>query len=114
MNGQMQSAAGVVALQGSLRLADADAVSARVLAGLAEGDVIVDITDVDGFDASIMQVLLAAQVSARRMSRRLWVDLLPDSPPALLLDQLCLTEALDLIARPDPFAPLNDDLKETD
>lgn len=114
MDGQMQTGAGVVALRGNLRLADAGAVSARVLAALEAGDVIVDMTALEGFDASIAQVLVAAQASARRMARRLQVDLLAHSAPALLLEQLHLTAALDLIGSPDPAPTLRDDLKETD
>ena len=64
----------VLELEGDLRAGDAEALRARLLAALAEGDVVLRTAGLTAADTAVVQVLLSAQRTARQLDRNLQID----------------------------------------
>ena len=100
MDGHLQIDAAVLRLMGPQRLAEGTALAGALRDALAVGGVLVDLSEVTQMDASVAQVLVSGAVSARRLARRLQVNLTSDSQPATQIEQLCLGDVLDVTFGP--------------
>ena len=77
-------------LSGALRHADAPALTAELAAVLAEGDLTIETAELTQVTCGIVQVIAAAQVTARVLDRNLQVQVAADTPFATALDRLGL------------------------
>jgi anti-anti-sigma regulatory factor len=77
-------------LSGALRHADAPDLAAELAAILAEDDLTIETADLTQVSCGIVQVIAAAQVTARVLDRNLQVQVAADTPFATALDRLGL------------------------
>ena len=74
-------------LSGALRHADAPTLAAELSAALTEDDLTLDTAELTQVSCGIVQVIVAAQVTARVLDRNLQVQVAADTPFATELDR---------------------------
>lgn len=88
---------GKLRLRGPVRVGEAEALRSRLYDGLQNRDVIVDLSEAQDVDASVLQVLVSARRYADSIGRSLALDVVPESQPSNLIMRLHLGKTLGVV-----------------